>query len=193
MQRNESDDGRLSDKAERIVALTRMFDAYGQTPTTSRLEMYDEVIPPCSPSQLAEGIRDAMRDSQDYPPGPGTMTRCVRAVARARPGDPAGWQFAGQRQERQVASGQAAAALMSGLARRTPSMTEVFKRAREIRAAGLVPPDIWGRFASEVMAELEMDPRAEVSAEMRRCMAHALEWRQKNGIRLPESGQAVAV
>lgn len=183
MQRNESDNGRLSDKAERIVALTRMFDAYGQTPTTSRLEMYDETIPPCSPSQLAEGIRDAMREAQDFPPGPGTLTRCVRAVARTRPGDPTGdWRFAGQRNERTIPAAQSAGALLAGAAARTPGMARIFARAREIRAAGVVPPDLWGRFASEVIAELEFDPRAEVSAEMRKCMEHARKWREGRGI-----------
>jgi hypothetical protein len=163
-----------------------MFEAYGQTPTPSRIEMYLETIPPCSLSQFTEGIRDAMREAQDFPPGPGTITRCVRAVARTRPGDPTGdWSLAGPRAERALPAGRPVAQILAGAAARTPSMARVFARAREIRAAGLVPPDLWGRFASEVMAELEIDPRAEVSAEMRRCMERAREWREERGVGLP--------
>jgi len=124
-----------------------------------------------------------MREAQDFPPGPGTLTRCVRAVARTRRGDPTGdWSFAGERAERAIPAGRPVAQIMSGVAARTPGMARIFARAREIRAAGLVPPDLWGRFASEVMAELEIDPRAEVSAEMRKCMAHANEWRAAHGL-----------
>ncbi len=169
----------MSNENHMTAALRQMFAAYNQPCPPERLAMYAEVLGTPEPEALEEAIRYAMRESGDFAPGPGTIHRNLRAVTRSRPGDPVGdWQFAGQRNERALPSGQAAAQLMDGLARRTPSMTEVFKRAKEIRAAGLVPPDIWGRFASEVMAELEMDPHAEVSAEMRRCMAHAREWRE---------------
>lgn len=76
-------------------------------------------------------------------------------------------------------SGDGLGGFMRGAANRTPGMARIFARAREIRAAGLVPPDLWGRFASEVMAELEIDPRAEVSREMKRCMEHARKWREE--------------
>lgn len=171
----------MNDTAQKIVELTRMFDAYGQTPTPSRLEMYLETIGPCSPSQLAEGTRHAMREATDYPPGPGTVARCVRAIARNRAGDPIESHQDPYHRSGQIAAPAATGALMDGFARRTPGMQAIFKRAREIRAAGLVPADLWGRFASEVMAELEIDPHAEVSPEMRRCMAHARAWREEYG------------
>lgn len=152
--------------------------------------MYAEVIGTPDPQSLETAIRDAMREASDYAPGPGTIYRHLRAVTRTRPGDPTGdWSLAGQRAERALPAGQPVAQILAGAAARTPSMARVFARAREIRAAGLVPPDLWGRFASEVMAEMEIDPRAEVSAEMRRCMAHAQAWREERGVGLPGANE----
>lgn len=169
---------------ELVVALLRqMFAAYNQPCSPERLAMYVEVIGSPDPSALREAIRDAMAESGEFAPGPGTVKRHLRAVTRTRPGDPesppGGRQSDGQRG---LPAGQAIGRIMAGAARRTQGMVPVFRRAREIRAAGLVPPDLWGRFASEVMAELELDPYAEVSEQMRRCMAHARQWREERGL-----------
>lgn len=66
-----------------------MFDAYGQSPTPSRLETYCDVIGEHLPtSAVLVGIRDAMREAGDYPPGPGSVRKAALAAARLRAGDP---------------------------------------------------------------------------------------------------------
>ena len=169
-------------QTEQVVMLLRqMFGAYNQPCSPERLAMYVEVIGEPDPAALREAIRDAMRESGDFAPGPGTVKRHLAAVTRTRPGDPQQTYPVAPRVG-QIAAGAITGALVANAAARTPGMQAIFKRAREIRAAGLVPPDLWGRFASEVMAELEANPGAEVSDEMRRCMAHAKRWREERGI-----------
>lgn len=59
-----------------------MFDSYGQVASPSRIDSYMEVIGDhFSTDALRVGIADAMREAADFPPGPGTVYRAVRAVA----------------------------------------------------------------------------------------------------------------
>jgi len=65
------------------VLLTRMFDAYGQTANPSRIDSYLDVIGEFPLWALQHGIREAMREAGDFPPGPGTVRRCCKVEARA--------------------------------------------------------------------------------------------------------------
>lgn len=65
-----------------VVEITRMFDAYGRTPTVSQIAEYLGVIGPCSPDELRDARRRAMAGSGDFPPGPGKIAELVHAAQR---------------------------------------------------------------------------------------------------------------
>ena len=78
----------MDDRAHAVLLLTRMFDAYGQAPSPSRIDVYLDVIGNYQGEPLREGIRDAMREAGDFPPGPGTVRRCAIAAFRTARPDP---------------------------------------------------------------------------------------------------------
>lgn len=130
----------MNESAERAVLLTRMFDSYGQVPTPSRLDTYADVLGNMPLGALAEGIRDAMREVGDYPPGPGTIRRHALAVAKMRPGDPVELPAPVDNFPRLGPGTAPVGALFSGLERRVErSYQRVMARAREIASERSLP------------------------------------------------------
>lgn len=116
-----------------------MFDSYGQVATPSRIDSYLDVIGNVPLDALEGGLRDAMREVGDYPPGPGTVRRHALAVGRLRPGDPV--ELPPEIEHPRIGPGDAPiGALFSGLERRVErSYQRVIARAREIAAERRLP------------------------------------------------------
>jgi hypothetical protein len=132
-----------------------MFDAYGQVATPSRIDAYLEVVGGVPVAALREGMRDAMREAQDFPPGPGTVRRCSLAIAGMRPGDP--METPRELGFRLGAGAQPMGALMSGLeARIERNYAKVIQRAKELRDERKLPATIGSRLWSLGEAEREL-------------------------------------
>lgn len=145
-----------SEAAQRVVLLTRMFDAYGQTPTPSRVDAYLEVVGGVPLEALEPAIRDAMREAGDYPPGPGTIRRHALATAQMRPGDPEP-HHAGDTFPRIGPGDAPIGALFSGLERRVErNYQRVIARAREIVRERRLPASLDARIWSLGEAEREL-------------------------------------
>jgi hypothetical protein len=132
-----------------------MFDAYGQVATPSRIDAYLEVVGNVPMPALREGVRDAMRESKDFPPGPGTIRRCALASAGMRPGDPMEMpRDAGPR----IGAGDPVPALISGIERRVArDYATVFQRASQIRTELKLPDTLDARLWSLGRAEVDTD------------------------------------
>lgn len=169
------------ERAQRIAAMARLFVSFGVT-DDERRKQYLRETESIDATLLDAAVGDVLYTwAETRLPPIGTIReaaskRALRDDQRKALPDPR------LPRSGEISAGGSVGRLMSGMTSRVPGMTRIFARAREIRAAGLVPPDLWGRFASEVMAELELDPRAEVSEQMRRCMAHARQWREERGL-----------
>lgn len=146
-----------NESAARVVLLTRMFDAYGQTPTPSRIDSYLEVVGGLPLDALAEGMRDAMREAGEYPPGPGTVRRHALAVGRMRPGDPV--ETPRDTSAPRIGPGDAPlGALFDGFERRVErSYRRVIERAREIVRERRLPVNLDSRLWSLGEAEAELN------------------------------------
>lgn len=143
-------------ESQTTALLRQMFVTYGQQATPERIAMYHETIGPnASPSHLEEAIRDAMRESSDYPPGPGTIRRHLLAVARLRPGDPI--EMPREVGPRIGAGAAPVGALFSGLERRVErSYQPVIARSREVRAERGLPDTLDARLYSLGVAERDV-------------------------------------
>lgn len=145
----------MSNENERSAILTRMFDAYGQVPSPSRIDIYLEVVGNLPIASFTEGIRDAMRESTDFPPGPGTVRRCVLASANMRPGDPPLPELPHEAGPR-IGAGDSLPALVSGLERRVErNYANVIRRAAEIRVERKLSDTLDARLWSLGQAESE--------------------------------------
>lgn len=75
----------MNERESKVLALTRMFDAYQQVATPSRIDTYLDVIGAHIPAEaVCEGIRDAMRECEHFPPGPGPIRRAALACWRVQ-------------------------------------------------------------------------------------------------------------
>jgi len=143
------------DEAQTIETFRQMFASYGLTATPERCALYAETVGEFTAEQLRAGIRDAMREVREFPPGPGTVRRCVLAVARMRPGDPVEMPL--DLGPRLGPGASPAAALVSGLERRVcHTYAEVVARAAVIRAARRLPDTLDARLWSLGEAEVEL-------------------------------------
>jgi hypothetical protein len=135
-----------------------MFASYGQSPTPERVALYAETVGNLPMSAVETGIRDAMREVGEFPPGPGTVRRCALAAARMRPGDPV--ELPREGGFRLGAGAQPVGALLSGLERRVaPNYRNVIDRARELRHEHHLPPTLDARLWSLGEAERELGYR----------------------------------
>lgn len=138
-----------------MVLLTRMFDAYQQSATPSRIDTYLDVIGDLPVRVIEEAIREAMRTADGFPPGPGTIRRQALAIAGMRPGDPVEMpRDVGPR----IGPGAApAGSLLSGIeARVERNYARVIARSREIRSERKLPDSLDARLYSLGVAESEL-------------------------------------
>lgn len=168
-------------QAQRAAAIGRLFISFGVDDET-RQEVYLRELSNVDPTMLDHAVGDVLLWwTETRLPPIGAIRESVRKVA-ARSSQAQPLPDPRSPRQGQIGAGSAVGRVLAATTSRVPGMSKIFARAKEIRAAGLVPPDLWGRFASEVMAELESDPHADVSPEMRRCMAHAKAWREERAI-----------
>lgn len=133
-----------------------MFDSFGIEPTPSRIDMYLDTIGEHVPSEAFRlGLRDAMREAGDFPPGPGTVRRHCLANAGMRPGDPL--ETPRENGPRVGAGAQPVGQLLSGIESRVSrNYARVVARAREIRTERALPDTLDARLYSLGVAESEL-------------------------------------
>jgi hypothetical protein len=136
-----------------------MFAVYGQQATAERIALYaDTVGEHFAVPVLLDGIRDAMREAGDFPPGPGTVRRCVLAAAKMRPGDPVQLPEPRDNTPRLGPGAQPTGALFSRMERRVErSYQRVIERAKEIVAERKLPITLDSRLWSLGEAERELN------------------------------------
>lgn len=169
---------------QRSELIRQMFLTYGVEPTTTRVALYVDLLDESTDTQLADAIRDAMRETPtEYPPGPGTVLRHLRAVMRSRPGDPPSPADTSKR----LGSGKPLPLLplFDGLAKRVEhNYSRVVKRAREIREERKLPATMAAQLWSLGEAEHELnyiDPVRNDALE-RSLAAHRIEAGKKIGV-----------
>lgn len=95
-------------------------DCYpGQPWTPSRIAEYLALLPPATTvGELREGRRDAMRESGDFPPGPGSVAKAVSALRRRREEEPAVLRLPAESSEERAARLEAIRKLRDSVAAR---------------------------------------------------------------------------
>lgn len=140
----------MDHRSQRITAYTRMFDAYGQEATASRIAFYEEAIGEVEPALLEEAVKKAALESKNFPPGPGTIAKHLRETVYT----PHGYT----ERPRSLEDGERGQlyelpTALSELEKRAgPPLRKLLEKAQEIRVAGKTKPGFWGQIASYMLA-----------------------------------------